>query len=560
LASIAVDGVKLATPSYNPDATLSSVAYGNGVSARFGYNDQLVLTGMEWTTANGSYSSTREVSAGGNQSSATLTAPSGSSTFTYVRDSNNRMSSASVTAGLVPFARTWAWTFDGASNRLSQKITDNGVVASDYNYAYNKASQLVSTNDPAASAGLSYDERGNATQVGSNSFVYDNMNNLTSATDGTVTVRYTRGVAGAVIAKSTEGGSGAGTIQYSPSGVLLDADARAYAIQIGLPGAVQLTKSLVGGSDAWMYTGLNGDAFFTTDSEGTLLGSTQVYDPYGNALVASPAPVPGLPSTTWQANTGNETESLRTPYQLMGARVYVPALGRFAQLDPKVGGSANGYDFVNQDPVNASDPTGNEGPSVWDWVTVGAAAVAGVIIGAKWGVKIGLVMGAVSGLVVTGAVTGIEYAVTGQTEFSLARVLGAVFIGAAFGGLGGMLRFARSISNSAPQAPVQRPVALTLVERYKSPPKVGLGENRVTMRAITEDVDDSFLSLSEGSRRSRRVLPEMQSSPTSNFAQNLGSHSDGALAKGVIGDGVGSPQPTYLRTNFLDDIPGANYD
>jgi hypothetical protein len=99
-----------------------------------------------------------------------------------------------------------------------------------------------------------------------------------------------------------------------------------------------------------------------------------------------------------------------------------------------------------------------------------------------------------------------------------------------------------------------------LVERYKSPPKVGLGENRVTMRAITEDVDDSFLSLSEGSRRSRRVLPEMQSSPTSNFAQNLGSHSDGALAKGVIGDGVGSYQPTYQRMKFLDDVPGANYD
>jgi RHS repeat-associated protein len=43
---------------------------------------------------------------------------------------------------------------------------------------------------------------------------------------------------------------------------------------------------------------------------------------------------------------------------LMGARSYVPALGRFLQVDPVDGGSANPYDYANQDPLNQFDLDG----------------------------------------------------------------------------------------------------------------------------------------------------------------------------------------------------------
>lgn len=42
----------------------------------------------------------------------------------------------------------------------------------------------------------------------------------------------------------------------------------------------------------------------------------------------------------------------------MGVRSYVPALGRFLSPDPIKGGSANAYDYANQDPVNNFDLTG----------------------------------------------------------------------------------------------------------------------------------------------------------------------------------------------------------
>ncbi|HST41276.1 MAG TPA: RHS repeat-associated core domain-containing protein, partial [Conexibacter sp.] len=44
----------------------------------------------------------------------------------------------------------------------------------------------------------------------------------------------------------------------------------------------------------------------------------------------------------------------------MGVRTYIPQLGRFAQVDPVDGGSANSYDYVHQDPVNLLDLDGRQ--------------------------------------------------------------------------------------------------------------------------------------------------------------------------------------------------------
>ena len=451
LTVLSVNGSAAATLSYSADGTVSSVSYGNGVRTSASYDAQNRMVSARSTTPSGTFADDRVISAGGNISSETLSAPSGASTFTYVHDVDNRLSAASVTAGLVPTAKSWVWTFDDASNRLTQKITDSGAAPGDYTYSYNNASQLVSTTDPAASAGITYDDRGNATKVGPDSFTYDNGNRLVGATDGTLTIAYQRDMNGGIVAKTTAGGTGAGTIHYSGSGVLLDADARPLNQQVALPLGVTMTLPLMAGAvSQWQFTTLDGDLFFIADGAGVLQGAAQAFDPYGQVLT-TPNPVQAaLPNTTFEAAAGNETEALKTAYQMMGSRVYIPALGRFAQLDPVVGGSANGYDYVNQDPINNSDPSGNESEN---WLATGLTALAAfglaALVAPARGALVGMVVGALTGAVVAGASHAIEFAITGQTEFSSMRLGLSILAGAGGGSIAGRVKWSKAQNRAA---------------------------------------------------------------------------------------------------------------
>jgi RHS repeat-associated protein len=63
------------------------------------------------------------------------------------------------------------------------------------------------------------------------------------------------------------------------------------------------------------------------------------------------------PKYSWLGALEVPTE-LPSGVTAMGARSYVPQLGRFLQPDPDPGGSANAYSYTFGDPVNTSDPSG----------------------------------------------------------------------------------------------------------------------------------------------------------------------------------------------------------
>ncbi|MEN9504708.1 MAG: hypothetical protein RI958_634 [Actinomycetota bacterium] len=449
MTRIEVDGRTIEQMEYRADGLLAKSTAGNGVVSTFRYDERLAPTAIVRTTPTGeTYEVTQEVSAGGHVSADTFTANGQTSAFTYTHDSAGRLQKTELSAGLVPSARTWEYGYDDNSNRIAQRLTVGGQVTGDYTYDYDRADRLIATTDPAAAAGLEYDARGNATKVGPNRFTYDANNQVVTATDGATTVTFDRGVGGGLLGRTVDDGTTSSTIVYASGGVLLDGSQRPLVQRYPIAGGIY-TRSLTAISPArWEFNSLDGDLFVVTDDAGATVGSAQVHDPFGVRLTD---PVPArsdIPNLTWQANTGNEMLDLETPFVMMGARVYIPQLGRFAQLDSVIGGSTNGYDYAGQNPVDMADPSGR---SFLDWLPTIVGTVASIAIGAVIPPASGFLLGAVVGAMVSfigfGITWAIEQAINPDTEFSLTQLGISLVVGAIAGGLANALRTARAVKS-----------------------------------------------------------------------------------------------------------------
>jgi RHS repeat-associated protein len=81
----------------------------------------------------------------------------------------------------------------------------------------------------------------------------------------------------------------------------------------------------------------------------------------------------------WLGAKQRSTETVGNAVVVMGVRLYNPAYGRFLSTDPVPGGSANSYDYCNQDPLNCFDLSG----LWWSWkkaVNIGAMALGGAAL------------------------------------------------------------------------------------------------------------------------------------------------------------------------------------
>lgn len=121
-----------------------------------------------------------------------------------------------------------------------------------------------------------------------------------------------------------------------------------------------------------LLSDLSGDIIATASTDPAAVGPTSTFESTEFGVPRDSVPR----RYGWLGEHQRETDTV-TGIVLMGVRLYLPAMGRFLQVDPEPGGGDNDYDYCGQDPVNCVDLDGTfNWKAAIDVAKVGLGAVA----------------------------------------------------------------------------------------------------------------------------------------------------------------------------------------
>ena len=275
----------------------------------------------------------------------------------YTYDVLNRLTRAEERSSAGALLSSWAYSYDASSNRSSQTV--NGVTTS---YTHNAADQLTA----AGSMTFSYDGNGNElSSSAGRQWVYNAKDQAVSVTPP----------GGSALSMSYAGTGqfervSAGSTTYTTSALGLSRENLDGYVRDDA-GLLLLRRTPGSGDHFYLLDGL-GSVVGLTNSLGELV-ATYSYEPFGKlksstGTIANPY--------RWLGGLGVYHDTATGLFK-MGTRYYDPDLGRFTQVDPVEGGSANAYDYAGQDPLNNVDLDGEV------CIPCGIAIAVGVRVGIR---------------------------------------------------------------------------------------------------------------------------------------------------------------------------------
>jgi RHS repeat-associated core domain len=261
---------------------------------------------------------------------------------------------------------TQAYTLDGLGNWKTHKKN-----SSTYNQTINSLNQYTVFNGPAGQKMLQYDFKGNVINEysgsGQQQYTFDFLNRLTYLVDynDNITV-YRYDALGRRISKNMQGGLFVHYI-YDGDRMIQEWEGNGQQPSVSYmygPGTDEiLTRrkwyTPSSHQDIFYHTNALGSVTAVTSDTGVLLERYK-YDAYGQVTFMNasflPITISALNNDILFTGRYYDMESKLYYYR---ARMYHPYFGRFLQRDPLgEGASLNLYNYVSNNPVNFTDPTG----------------------------------------------------------------------------------------------------------------------------------------------------------------------------------------------------------